>query len=151
MDPLDLLVIGGGMAGLTAAAAAGARVLVAEPSGCFPAFPLGRPMDGVMAVGEVVESRAEGYSPGDTVRLDEPPPGPRNLMLAVTKDLTIRGYRVSSLTHLVPAMTRELAALARAGRLRGRETVVEGLANAPAALAGLLGGENTGKTLVRVS
>ena len=79
-----------------------------------------------------------------------PLPGPRNLMLAVTKDLTIRGFRVSSLTHLVPEMTRELAVLVRAGRLRCRETVVEGLANAPAALAGLLHGENLGKTLVRL-
>jgi NADPH-dependent curcumin reductase CurA len=81
---------------------------------------------------------------------DEPPPGPRNLMLMVTKDLTVRGFRVSSLAHLVPQMTAELAALVRAGRLRGRETVVAGLPNAPAALAGLLHGQNIGKTLVRL-
>jgi NADPH-dependent curcumin reductase CurA len=82
---------------------------------------------------------------------DEPPPGPGNLMLAVTNDLTIRGFRVSSLAHLVPDMTRELVALVRDGRLRCRETVVDGLVNAPAALAGLLHGANIGKTLVRVS
>jgi NADPH-dependent curcumin reductase CurA len=81
---------------------------------------------------------------------ETPLPGPRNLMLAVTKDLTIRGFRVSSLAHLVPEMTRELGSLVREGRLQCRETVVDGLANAPAALAGLLRGENLGKTLVRV-
>ena len=37
------------------------------PAGYFVAFPLGRAMDGVMAVGEVVESRADGFAPGDIV------------------------------------------------------------------------------------
>jgi NADPH-dependent curcumin reductase CurA len=83
-------------------------------------------------------------------QMEEPPPGPRNLMLAVTNELTIRGFRVSGLASLVPEMTRELAALVRAGRLRSRETIVDGLANAPAALVGLLRGANTGKTLVRI-
>jgi NADPH-dependent curcumin reductase CurA len=42
------------------------------------------------------------------------------------------------------------AACFRAGNLRYRETVVEGLEQAPAALAGLMRGDNTGKTLVRI-
>jgi NADPH-dependent curcumin reductase CurA len=37
------------------------------PAGYFAAFPLGQPMDGIMAVGEVVESRAEGFALGDVV------------------------------------------------------------------------------------
>ena len=37
------------------------------PAGYFVAFPLGRAMDGIMAVGEVVESRADGFAPGDIV------------------------------------------------------------------------------------
>ncbi len=37
------------------------------PAGYFVAFPLGQAMDGVMAVGEVVESRADGFAAGDTV------------------------------------------------------------------------------------
>jgi NADPH-dependent curcumin reductase CurA len=36
----------------------------------------------------------------------------------------------------------------RAGDIRYRETVVSGLANAPAALVGLLQGDNIGKMLV---
>ncbi len=81
---------------------------------------------------------------------EQPPRGPANLMLAVTKDLTIRGFRASGLTHLLPEMAQELGASIRDGRLRYRETVVDGLAQAPAALAGLLRGDNTGKTLVRI-
>ena len=47
----------------------GLRLRVAEhgPPGYFPAFPLHRALDGIMAVGKVVESAAGGFAPGDTV------------------------------------------------------------------------------------
>ncbi|MFE5890225.1 NADP-dependent oxidoreductase [Streptomyces sp. NPDC056462] len=80
----------------------------------------------------------------------EPPPGPGNLMLAVTKGLTIRGFRAGEHTDLLPEMRRRMGAWLHEGRIRHRETVVDGLAQAPAALAALLRGENTGKTLVRI-
>ena len=81
---------------------------------------------------------------------ERPAPGPDNLMLAVTRSLTIRGFRASGLAHLLPEMMRELGGWVRDGRLRCPETIVDGLADAPAALAGLLRGDNTGKTLVRI-
>src|SRR5581483_8740907 len=37
------------------------------PGGYFRAFELNAPMDGIMSVGEVLESRAPGFAPGDTV------------------------------------------------------------------------------------
>jgi NADPH-dependent curcumin reductase len=37
------------------------------------------------------------------------------------------------------------------GRIKYREDIVDGLANAPRALIGLLKGENFGKVIVRVS
>jgi len=79
-----------------------------------------------------------------------PTPGPGNLFLAVANDLTIRGFRGSSNVDLLPEMTGEMSGWIRDGRLRYRETVVDGLEHAPAALAGLLRGDNTGKTLVRI-
>ncbi|MER5216635.1 NADP-dependent oxidoreductase [Streptomyces sp. NPDC002838] len=81
---------------------------------------------------------------------EEPPNGPGNLMPAVTKGLTMRGFRGSDHTHLLPEMRRQTGAWVREGRLHCRETVVDGLAQAPAALASLLRGDNTGKTLVRI-
>ena len=44
----------------------------------------------------------------------------------------------------------EVAPAVRDGRVRYRETVVEGIENAPRAFIGLLAGENVGKMLVRV-
>ena len=81
----------------------------------------------------------------------EPPPGPSNLFLLVAKDLEIRGFRGSSHVDLLDEMQRELGALLREGQLVWRETVVEGLEAAPEALARMMRGETTGKTLVRIA
>ena len=76
-------------------------------------------------------------------------PGP-NLMFAVGKRVRIQGLIVSD----KPERFAEWRALARpwvADRsLRYREDVIDGLENAPDALAGILGGQNFGKLLVRV-
>ena len=74
--------------------------------------------------------------------------GPRNLFLAVSKDLTLRGFRGSSNLHLLPEMQRQVAGWLRTGDLVHRETVFEGLESAPQALAEMLAGHTTGKTLV---
>jgi len=76
--------------------------------------------------------------------------GPRNLFLATAKNLTLRGFRGSGSVHRMAEMQRELGSWLRAGRLRHRETVVDGLANAPEALIRVLAGETVGKTLVKI-
>jgi NADPH-dependent curcumin reductase CurA len=43
------------------------RLRAQAPEGYFPAFGLHAPMDGVLTIGDVVESRSEAFSPGDTV------------------------------------------------------------------------------------
>jgi hypothetical protein len=43
------------------------RLKETGPAGYFAAFPLDAAMDGIMTVGEVVESRAERFAPGDRV------------------------------------------------------------------------------------
>jgi len=43
------------------------RLRESGPAGYFNSFPLNAPMDDIWAVGEVVESRAEGFAPGDHV------------------------------------------------------------------------------------
>ena len=52
------------------------------------------------------------------------PMGPRNLFLAVSKDLTLRGFRGSSNLHLLPEMQRQIAGWLRTGDLvRPRDRV----------------------------
>lgn len=62
-----------------------------------------------------------------------------------------RLFVVTEWMNEFPDATRKLGALLRAGKLRYRETIVEGLEQAPAALAGLFRGDNIGKMLVRVA
>jgi hypothetical protein len=78
------------------------------------------------------------------------PPGP-NLGAAVRKRLRIQGFIVSDTGwSRYGAFRAQMEGWIRAGRLRWREDVVEGLANAPRAFIGLLRGENFGKLVVRV-
>jgi len=78
-----------------------------------------------------------------------PVPGPDNLFLAVAKNLTLRGFRGSSYVHLRAEMEGVFGPWLRDGRLISPETVVEGLENAPGALARLLHGDTIGKTIVK--
>ncbi len=80
----------------------------------------------------------------------KPVPGPSNLSLAVGKRLTLRGFIVTDHGHLMPDFVREVGAWLSEGRIHHRETVVEGLENAPAAFIGLLRGDNTGKMVVKL-
>jgi hypothetical protein len=45
----------------------------------------------------------------------------------------------------------EVGGLVRDGKLKSRETVIDGLAQAPKAFMGLLKGENFGKLVVKVA
>jgi len=76
--------------------------------------------------------------------------GPRNLFLAVSKDLTLRGFRGSSNRHLMDEMQGRLRDWLRSGELVHRETVYDGLESAPEALAAMIAGKTTGKTLVSI-
>jgi NADPH-dependent curcumin reductase CurA len=80
----------------------------------------------------------------------EAPPGPRSLPLAVRKRLTLRGFIVSDHFDRMEAFATEVGGLLRDGRIRYRETVVEGLDRAPEAFIGLLHGQNLGKMVVKL-
>jgi hypothetical protein len=80
----------------------------------------------------------------------EAAPGPRNMFMVVTKRLSIRGYIITDHYDLFPEFLAKAQEWLSEGRLHYRETVVEGIENAPKAFLGLLRGENIGKMLVKV-
>ncbi|HEY7290094.1 MAG TPA: NADP-dependent oxidoreductase [Vicinamibacterales bacterium] len=80
----------------------------------------------------------------------ETPRGPDLRPLLVTRAM-IKGFIVSDHNDRAPAFAQEMTPLVRAGRIKYREDIVEGLDAAPTAFIGLLEGRNFGKLLVRVA
>ncbi|WP_320673177.1 NADP-dependent oxidoreductase [Patulibacter defluvii] len=80
----------------------------------------------------------------------EPAPGPRNLVRLIQTRGSIRGLLVYDFEHLRERFVRDVGGWLAAGRLHYRETVVDGLDQAPQAFLDLLDGRNVGKMLVRL-
>jgi NADPH-dependent curcumin reductase CurA len=70
--------------------------------------------------------------------------------MVVTKRLLMQGYIINDHYDRFSEYVARAQEWVRDGRLRYRETVVEGIENAPRAFLGLLRGENVGKMLVKV-
>jgi NADPH-dependent curcumin reductase CurA len=87
---------------------------------------------------------------GSIAGYNTPQPGPRNMSLIVGRRLTIRGFLVGDHEDLRAAFVAEVAPRIADGTIVVRETVVDGLENAPQAFIDLLRGANTGKMLVRL-
>ncbi len=77
--------------------------------------------------------------------------GVRGLVMAVGKSLKLQGFIVSNYQDMQGAFLKDLSEWVAAGKIKGRETVKQGIENAPAAFLGLFKGENLGKMLVRLS
>ena len=80
-----------------------------------------------------------------------PPHGPRGIPgLIVTKRLTLRGFVVMDFDDQREKALADLQGWVASGQLKVQEDIVEGLENTPAALIGLLAGDNRGKRMVKV-
>ncbi|MCW1248984.1 NADP-dependent oxidoreductase [Acaricomes phytoseiuli] len=77
--------------------------------------------------------------------------GPRNIVLAVGKQLTLRGFLVSSYFEYEQEYIRFMAPLLADGTIRAQETTVHGFENTAQAMIDLLAGGNTGKMVVELS
>jgi NADPH-dependent curcumin reductase CurA len=78
-------------------------------------------------------------------------PGPSNLDLLFTKELTIQGVRSRAHRDCYPEFLAEVTPLVASESIRYAETTVAGIENAPAAFIGLFSGENLGKMLIEVA
>ncbi|WP_428925267.1 NADP-dependent oxidoreductase [Marinibacterium sp. SX1] len=82
----------------------------------------------------------------------EAPSGPRNLPgLVVVKRLRMEGFIVMDHAADDPKALRDLTRWVDDGRIKVVEDIAEGLDQAPAALIGLLAGDNRGKRMVRLA
>jgi NADPH-dependent curcumin reductase CurA len=79
-----------------------------------------------------------------------PTPAPHNLMLAIGKQLTLKGFLVGGQRQHAAEFAEEMAGWLADGTVRYDETIMDGLENAPQAFMDLLDGANTGKMLVRL-
>ena len=70
--------------------------------------------------------------------------------LLLTNRVRLEGFIVTEHMDVWPQALRELTDAIAAGELRYRETITQGIENAPAAFLGLLKGENVGKQIVRL-
>ena len=73
-----------------------------------------------------------------------------DMRIFLVKRIKVEGFIVSDHMELWPQALAELAGHVAAGRLKWRETIKDGVENAPQALVDLLHGENFGKMLIRV-
>ena len=80
----------------------------------------------------------------------EPIPGPVNLYYATTKRLTIQGFIVTDHFDKLPRFYADMGKWIAEGKIQWKETIVEGIENAPQAFIGLFKGENFGKMLIKI-
>jgi NADPH-dependent curcumin reductase CurA len=75
----------------------------------------------------------------------------RNLSNIIYAGITIRGFSGPEYAHLQGEFNERMSDWLKAGKIKYRETVLDGIANAPAAMIGLMRGDNLGKMLVKLA
>jgi NADPH-dependent curcumin reductase CurA len=81
---------------------------------------------------------------------DPSPTGPRVERHLLVKRARMQGFIVFDYQHRYEEAVGRLADWVRAGKLRYREDILDGIEQAPGAIAGLYRGENLGKRLIRL-
>jgi NADPH-dependent curcumin reductase CurA len=79
-----------------------------------------------------------------------PVPGPPNLAHIIGKKLTMQGFIVSDHFDMLMQFYGDLGKWIAEGKIKWKETIIDGLENAPKAFIGLFKGENFGKMIVKV-
>ncbi|SFR65303.1 NADP-dependent oxidoreductase [Halogeometricum limi] len=79
------------------------------------------------------------------------PTGPRKLPMLIAPRAKVQGLLVSDYATRFGVAAERLGQWVASGEIAHRETVVDGLENAPDAFLGLFSGDNVGKQVVRVS
>ncbi|MEZ5551414.1 MAG: NADP-dependent oxidoreductase [Pseudomonadales bacterium] len=104
---------------------------------CGQMRPLGRiPVCGMISAYNNKGARSEGVT---------------TLSNMIYNRVTMKGFVVYEFNHMREQFLADMRKWMKEGRMKYEETIMEGIQNAPAALIGLLQGQNTGKMLVRLA
>mgnify|MGYP000878750604 CR=1 FL=1 len=79
-----------------------------------------------------------------------PPPGPRNFMMVVRKQIRIQGFLTGNHQDLAPEYAERIKDWIVSGAVKVRETIAHGIENAVPAFLQLFSGGNIGKMLVKL-
>ena len=83
--------------------------------------------------------------------LEKPEMGPRLYFQLIQKRARMEGFLVFDYADRYSQALERMTGWLKEGKLKYRETVVEGLENAPAAFIGMMRGENVGKMVVKLA
>ena len=104
---------------------------------CGQMRPLGRiPVCGMVSAYNNKGARSEGVT---------------TLSNMIYNRVTMKGFVVYEFAHLRDHFLSDMRQWMSEGKIKYRETIMQGIDQAPLALIGLLGGENTGKMLVQLA
>ena len=78
-------------------------------------------------------------------------PGPRGMMVVIGRRLTIHGFIVFDHPKECHEYVEKASGWIAEGKLKYRETIAEGVENAPSAFIDMLNGKNVGKQIVRLA
>ncbi|KAD3720661.1 zinc-binding dehydrogenase [Arthrobacter yangruifuii] len=85
---------------------------------------------------------------GAISQYNDAPVGPRNLAIAIGKEITLRGFIVGSYNQYADEFASLMTGWLQENKVRYDETFVDGLENAPQAFIDLMKGANKGKMIV---
>ncbi len=88
---------------------------------------------------------------GMIAQYNSEPVGPRNIYAVIEKSLKLQGFIASNHLDLSPDFQRDMKQWIAQGRIKWKETVVEGLENSPKAFLDIFAGANAGKMLVKLT
>ena len=74
----------------------------------------------------------------------------KRIFRIVSHKVRMQGFIVSEHVDMMPAFTADMAAWLKDGKIKYRETIIQGMENMPRALVGLFRGENFGKLIASV-
>jgi NADPH-dependent curcumin reductase CurA len=81
----------------------------------------------------------------------KPEPGPYNLFKMIEKRILMQGFLVFDHNELKPQFRKDMQEWIKAGKIKWKQTVYEGIDKAPQALIDLFYGKNFGKMVVKLA